>query len=182
MSRAVGGPPPQRRKRREEEEEEEEDLSSSSLFSLPIWSGRVLVCGLRDSFIHLATRQMTREYKFPTGNVFPCLVLSPGPTVRPCQPPGFCWAFIFSFWFLSLLICLSPFLFSFMWRLSLDSRRQSSPGLCLTSAAPDPPVGGLLRPLEPGQLPPALGVRKGMSLLLTVRLPGHEGSYSCLFA
>ena len=50
--------PPQRERRREKEEEgEEEDLSSSSFLSLPIWSGRVLVCGLRDSFIHLATRQ-----------------------------------------------------------------------------------------------------------------------------
>ena len=132
--------------------------------------------------IHLATRQMTREYKFPTGNVFPCLVLSPGPTVRPYLPPGFCWAFIFPFCVLLFLICLLFFLFSFMWRLSSDSRRQSSPGHCLASAAPDPSVGGLLRPLELGQLSPVLGVRIGMSFLLTVRLPGHEGSYSCLFA
>ena len=111
------------------------------------------------------------------------LVLSPGPTVRPYLPPGFCWAFIFpvlciAFSHMPLDFSLS----SFMWRLSSDSRRQSSPGHCLASAAPDPSVGGLLRLLELGQLSPVLGVRIGMSFLLTVRLPGHEGSYSCLFA
>ena len=57
------------------EEEEQEGWKRSDggalsfFFLFPIWLGRVLVCGLRITFIHLSARQ-DKEKHFQVGNLY----------------------------------------------------------------------------------------------------------------
>ena len=153
-------------------------LSSFSSLSLLCWLGRVLVCGLRLTFIHPAARQKTRECYFLTRKFFPCCCLAAGSqpstpaasaAVRASFFPTFCGFFAHDSFFPSFHVGSTPW-----------TRTSTIARLCLTSAAPDPSTDGRLGPWEFSRLlPRPVGMWLGQTYMLKVCLPGHEGSISC---